>query len=70
MHRRVKFNVEKSGGACLASLECGGHKREEQPLTLLVEWFLAGKSVVGKVVGDEVSRRCWLLREGFRVRLM
>ena len=48
------------GGACLADLECSGHQWEEEPLTLLVQWFLARKNVVRKKVArknasDEVS---------------
>ena len=32
-------------GMCLVGLECGGHSQEEQPLTLLVEWFFWPKKV-------------------------
>lgn len=31
--------VVADGDACLANLECGGHRQKEQPLMLLVEWF-------------------------------
>ena len=47
--------MEKSGGACLAGLECDGHRWEEQPLTFLVEWFFLLENVASKKL---LAMRC------------